>query len=293
MTNVFTDEDRALIEGDTPDLVIRERAKIVLVQPSSKELIFGDRRFVTGAAAGVFVIPRGGLRVPVACFAFVPIGFDKVFNEYLPNRGNFVAPHLEKPADAIWLDARRDGVEKTGLVRPNGNRVVETITVFVLLDGDVGASFEFYGSSLAIGRDFAGFAQRQKGIGGFAEAHGYAVGKFKMTSFLEKSGDLRWFKPAATLLGVLGEADGPPIEKWRLAQTLRRQGFKQGVNWMPLEALSPPEPPDDETPARDGVVDLSKRGAIDIGTGKGRWPRAVETPPPPDRYEGPDDDIPF
>src|SRR6516165_7586264 len=151
----LTDEDRALVEGDSPDLPSRERKKIALIQSNSPELVIGDRRYIQGASIGSFAIPGVDGRVVVASFEAIAVGFSRRFDEYMPNRGNFVDTYPVKPADCIWLDKKKDGVEKTGNWRKNGNRIVEVITAYLLLNNGLGGTFDFYGDALKIGRDFS------------------------------------------------------------------------------------------------------------------------------------------
>jgi hypothetical protein len=236
-TNDFglTPEDIALAEGDAPDLAIRARSKITLVQSNSPELIPGDKRYVPGAAVGSFIVPQGDGREAVAKVDFVAVGFSDYFDEYLPNRGPYVTTHLRKPPGAVWLNAKRDNVEKTGLWLPNGNRVVEVLLVYLVMTGGVGASFAFYGTGFPVGRDFSDRAASLKATVGTASVHSCTVGKWRLTATFEKDGDLRWCKPAVSLLGKLGEAKGPTIAEWRQAQTLRR-AVKDGAPWQ--EALA-------------------------------------------------------
>jgi hypothetical protein len=138
-----------------------------------------------------------------------------------------------KPPDAIWLDAKRDGVEKTGLWLKNGDRLVEVILAYMVLTGGQGTSFAFYGSGFPIGRDLSDRASMLKATVGTSSVHSCTVGKWRMTSTFEKDGDMRWCKPAVALLGKLGDGGGkgPTVAEWRQAQTLRR-AVKDGTPWQ-------------------------------------------------------------
>jgi hypothetical protein len=242
----LTPEDIALAEGDAPDLAIRARSKIILVQSNSPELVPGDKRHVPGAQVGWFIVPKGDERVAVDHVDFIAVGFSHYFDEYLPNRGPYVETHLKKPPEAIWLNAKRDNVEKTGLWLPNGNRVVEVILTYMMLNGGQGGSFAFFGSGFPVGRDLSDRAASLEAVAGTGSVHTCTVGKFRLTSTFEKDGDLRWCKPYVALLGKLGEDKGPTIAEWRQAQTLRR-AVKDGVPWQEALAdvqaqLAPPKP---------------------------------------------------
>jgi hypothetical protein len=277
----LTPEDRALAEGDAPDLVSGNRNKVVLAQTNSPELAVGDRRHVEGARAGGFVIPCGDVRVAVASVEFMVVGFNKRWDEYLPNRGRFVGPHPAKPAAAIWLDAKREkGVEKTGLWLPNGNRVVEVITAYLLLSSGDGATFDFYGSAFPIGRAFSDRAGNMRATVGGDEIHSCTVAKWGMSSVLRKEGDHRWYEPVVTLMGKLGEPKGPTIPQWRIAQTLRR-AFRDGTPF--LLAL-------EDIPAPPAIGQRPKLAAVpkpDIRSGKDAWAADAEAP-----FDDGDDDGP-
>ena len=52
--------------------------------------------------------------------------------------------------------------------------------------------------------------------------------------------------PVVTMLGRIGDPDGPTVDEWRLAVKARR-AFKDGLDWtnpvdLPAIAAAPPEP---------------------------------------------------
>jgi hypothetical protein len=279
----FTAADLALLAGDTPDLLDRDRPKASLMQPNSPELVQGDK-YVKGATAGGFVIPYGEDRIPVPSFTFILLKLEKAFNEYLPGHGSFVTPHVVKPPDAVWKNALRDGVEKTGLVRLNGNSVVETISALILIDVRQPAAFDFYRSALVVGRDLGKKAHRLRVNIDGAEYRSYTLGKWQMSSVLEKDSDHRWFKPVVTPLGKLGEPDGPTIEEWRLAQKLRLSLKAGELDWTP-EGIEPPAPPA-ELPAPPAEWPIARRATSARELRGSRGDR--DTPPPVTEYDGPD-----
>jgi hypothetical protein len=303
----LNDEDRALVEGDTPDLPSRDRKKIVLVQPTSPELVYGDKRYIQGASIGSFIIPKGDERVPVPSFTAIAVGFNKRWDEYMPDRGPYVASHDAKPADCIWLDAKRDGVKKTGYARQNGNRVQEVVAAYLLLGNGFGGVYDFYGSATSIGRDFADRAGRLKATVGGSDIHTCTVGMWGFKSRTEQGAEGRYCLPVPSLIGKLGEEGGPTLKQWRQAQYLRR-AFKDGTPFIAaLEDLAAPTALDTimAGPPRPEMI---RHGAPsramtppDIGSGPARWDRdGPPAPPPPteEDYGGhyPDEDeqsIPF
>jgi hypothetical protein len=207
----------------------------------------GDKKFIPGLGVGDFAVPHGegGHKIFKGSAGFVAmiVGFDREYVEYLPNRGPRVRSHgVDQPVEAKWLDRVRDGVEKTGLWMPNGNRVVGFVHAYMIVDG-FAAVYDFYSSAYPIGVDLADRAQRLRAkteIDGKPEiVKGCALGKYLFKSFLDRDGDMRWYKPSIPIIGKLGEARGPTIDEWRYIQGLRR-AHKQGLEWMPD---GPPDPP--------------------------------------------------
>jgi hypothetical protein len=289
-TSGLTAADAALLTGDTPDLLDRDRPKVSLIQTNSPELVPGEKRHVAGAVAGGFVIPHGDERKPVSGFTFMLLKLERVFNEYQPGRGSFVAAHAEKPRGAVWLDAKRDGVEKTGLVLQNGNRVVETISAYILIDGRQPGVFDFYSTALSIGRDLGKQAYRLRVNIDGTEHRSYTLGKWRMGSTLEKKDNDRYFKPVVTLLGKLGEPEGPTIEAWRFAQKLRLSLKAGNPDWVPAEAIEPPPPPREEWPAHPAnIADRSgPRGLINRRAERSEIEASADRAPLPEAYDGPD-----
>ena len=166
------------------------------------------------------------------------VGFTRSFLEWLAGRGGFVAPHAEKPADAVWLEqGGRDltwdledvGVEKAGFWRANGNKVEDTILALraprlIGLAAAIAGVLDLRSTALAVGRDLGDRAQRLKVEG--EAIKGVILGKWEVTSRLEQRNDYRWYLPGVTLLGKLGEKEGPNARRGhdRRAATAGLQG---------------------------------------------------------------------
>jgi hypothetical protein len=234
--------DKALISGEAaPDLPSQGPPLIRLLQPNSPELTPGAEEYLARAQAGDFGIPHEGERLLVKGgegFRFQVIGFSRNFVEWLPDRGGFVAAYLDKPSAAHWLDA---GMSKPGLYRTNGNKVEETIYCH-MLTGGFGATYGFRSTALVVGRDLRDRAQRLKVEG--EEIRGMILGKWLMTSRLERQAAYRWFRPSIALVGKFGDPPpkGPTLAEVRLAATLRKS-FRGGLPWAP----EPPAPPAETT----------------------------------------------
>ena len=205
------------------------------------------------------------------------------FSEFRPNRGGYVGPHDEKPGDAVWLKAEHSPDGKAGLYRVGvdgspGNRIEHTIYVRVLvLPDDGSAPFivtqSYKSTAKTTANDMLNRASRKLDGQDVANC---VTSLWRMTSRLEKKDSFRWFGPVATLLGRFGEPNGPTAEQLGLAAQLRK-ALKQGAALGPL---GPPEP----LPAASIESEPTARPVITSGR-----LGAVETPPLPDRYDGPGD----
>ena len=107
-TALLSEEDRALLnETSAPDLPTEMKNLIVHVQANSPELVAGDAKELSlSAFAGDWLLPRDGGRILVkgaVGYEFLVVAGDRVFVEYKPTRGGWVANHLEKPDDAILV----------------------------------------------------------------------------------------------------------------------------------------------------------------------------------------------
>jgi hypothetical protein len=265
----LTDADRKLLGGvDEPDLQLRDRSTITLMQTNSPQLLSGEKRSApAGTTAGDFVARRldGAQTVFKGQTGFMAqlIGCRLSNLEYEAGRGTergrFVEDHGERrPPDTRFLYADRDGVEKTGYWRENGNRIVPTITALLLVEG-FGYALSFYNTAYAVGEDLSRRAARLRVTIDGTVIASPVVGNFLITSEVEKKGDRRWFKPViGSVIYKLGEEQGPTLEEVRFAKGLR-DSFKAGGEWMPLEPPTSPssspalvtERPDwDEPPPR-------------------------------------------
>jgi hypothetical protein len=291
MNYKWTSEHVALAEGDTPDLDIKDRKKIVVVGSTSPEVDPESNRYATGAQVGDFVVPQGDLRKVFkgsVGFEALLVGFSLSHPEYEPGRGAFVMDHgVKKPPGAKWIDKKKQkGVEKSGFYLENGNKVVPTITAYLVTKDEQGHTFgctyDFYSSAYKVGREFAVRASRLKATldidGAPKEVKSLAAGKWKFTSRLErKDNNPPYPLPVITLIAKLGAENGPSPHEWVLVQKLRNE-FKAGeVGWMPMEALEPPAP-GPEWPVLDAKP-------------KAKAAQGDEAPLPPDDYgDGPGDD---
>jgi hypothetical protein len=245
----LTDADRELFRGvEEPDLQLRDKSNITLMQTNSPQLIPGEKRSApAGTAAGDYVARRldGTQTVFKGLTGFLAqvIGCRLSHPEYEPSRGTergrFVEDHGERrPPDTRFLHADRDGVEKSGYWRENGNRIVPTITALLLVEG-FGYAMNFYSSAYERGEELGSRAARLRVKIGDDVIASPVVGKFLITSELEKKGDRRYFKPkVGSIIYKLGEEQGPTLEEVRFAKGLR-DSFKAGGEWAPLE---PPPP---------------------------------------------------
>jgi hypothetical protein len=262
-------EDAALIAAvQERDLAPPEPKLIALLQNNSTKML----EKINGSKAGDYAVPREGehlLCKAASGVPHVPVGYERFYVEWAPNRGGYVDKHPKKPSDALWLKANESPDRKQGLWRENGNRLEDTVFahLLVLLDGrePFGATFPFRSTALNIGLDYENRAERIKVEN--TKLGGAVVSKWRMTSRIERDGDFSWYVPVLTLEGVLGQAKGPTSAEVRLAAQLR-QAFKQGLQAPELIAGN-------VTPLRGRLTVESSRKA------------------PPTAQPPIDDDIPF
>ena len=248
--------------GDGRDTPFLGKQSVVLTHGMSPELMVGGPRFVRNAKIGSWVVPQGDARVPFdgeTGFVAQIIGFDLSHPEYTvgigDDRGVFVCDHgRQAPKDMKFLYAADGRVKKSGHYRVEidgqpGNKVVPTIGVSMVVNG-YGVVYDAYGTAFAPTKELVIRAERLRvkvEVDGKAEQlRGCTLGKFRFTSRFEKKA-YTYPVPVMTLIGKLGEADGPTIEEWRLALDLR-QAFKEGLDWVPNEALDVPAPPAEALP---------------------------------------------
>ena len=105
--------------------------------------------------------------------------------------------------------------------------------------------YRFSKTALPIGRDLTNRAQVLS-VEGLDGAKGPVLGRYRMTSRLEKRDTRRWFLPSIAYLGKLGQPDGPSLASVMELAKMRKT-FLAGLPPM-LEASQtaldgPPEPP--------------------------------------------------
>ena len=124
------------------------------------------RQGVSGRFCRGLLLPRDGGRILVkgaVGYPLLVVAGDRVFVEYKPARGGWVADHLEKPGDAIWFEKYdspdgKEGLYRVGVDGNPGNRVEETIYAHeLILPSDGGPPFTatqaFRSTATAVGRE--------------------------------------------------------------------------------------------------------------------------------------------
>jgi hypothetical protein len=224
--------DLALTAGDTPDGPVTGGAQAKVLAGVSRELDTSSDNHLPNTHAGDIVIyaSDGPVVYPGATgFICMVLGFQRSWIQY--PEGEEPIHHPKKPPGVIFVERGERGAEQPGtyFIGPNGelgNRVTETLTTYLLVDGiDEVVSLNFTKTALRIsGNNFQNTAQRlavRTGPGGLQWVTGCTLAKFLITSRLVESGNRRWHVPKVKLLGKLGEEGGPTIEEWRTAQGLR------------------------------------------------------------------------
>jgi hypothetical protein len=221
-----------------PDLPQDQRYPLVLLQALSPQVINNDPK---GAKAGMFTGRLDDEPVLFPEFVFLPIGFTLTHPEFVPGQKSPVFDHGKKLPDGAEFRYAGAGVPRSGHYLPNGNQVVPTVTVLMLVDYDGRhhpSDFRFSHSAYPIGRQFGSRAAALTAEVEGERVKGCTVAKYKMTSTLETNNGKSYYVPKLMLFARVGEA-GYPLAERPFAEELRR-AFKQGDDWVSLE---PPEPP--------------------------------------------------
>jgi hypothetical protein len=239
-----SDELRAALAADAPDLTSPVRARLALMQPNSPETVQAahNKRYHPEARAGGFVATwadgtRTAYNDGIVCSL---VSFDLCFIEYQldkgAERGKFVAEHAKQPADYEWLKVGRRGATKEGGYRIGADgkpysRIVKTLFAYLLIEGK-GAVYAFYSTALEDGFDFVNKANRLRvpTANGGEPLRGYALGKWRLSSRPVERGGRSYFRPTVELVGKLGEPNGPSVEEARATHAVR-QAFLRGLSW--------------------------------------------------------------
>jgi hypothetical protein len=269
----LTPEQLALLQGvSDPDLPIAGLPPIYIVQSNSRCLLNlpelgAANPHLPGAMAGGFVVPNreGRLFMPSPPgFTFAVFAFSKEFAVFeLSDKGErFIESHPEMPADAKWQDSPNGRICRDS----QGRAVREARNAFMKVEetGQLGF-YRFSKTALPIGRDLTNRAQVLS-VEGLDGVKGPVLGRYRMTSRLEKKDERRWHLPVIEYLGKLGQPGGPSLasvtELAEMRKTFRAGGKPE------LEIEGPPEPP--------------------------APPLEIDGPPEPPPYDrNPDDDIDF
>ena len=278
--NGLTPEQLALLRDvSDPDLPIAGLPSIYIVQSNSRCLLNlpelgAANPHIPGAMAGGFVVPNREGRVFMPSspgFTFSVFAFTKEFAifEILPNNNGlkYIESHPEMPKDAGW-----QGPLGQRICRDSKDRVVqEARNAFMKVEETSQLGFyRFSKTALPIGRDLTDRAQVLS-VEGLNGVKGCMLGRYRMTSRLEKKDTRRWHLPVIEYLGKYGQPNGPSLASVMELAELRKT-FLAGLppvlkaSQAALEIDGPPEP--------------SASSSID---------GPLEGAPPHKGYDGPDD----
>ena len=234
-TPSLTPQQSALLESvSLPDLPpLGGLPQVKLMQVNSPDLLNSpdNSDYLEGAIAGGFVAPTRERRVFLPSppgYHFGIIRWFREFNKYkLQPDGtlDFVPPALaEPPPTTRWRLNPATG--KKIHATDDGHLVQEVIgCVQWIEETQTVAVYYFSKTALAVGRDLFNRSAILT-VDGFSDIRGPVLGRYRKTSYLEKKGDRRWFKPVATYLGKLGQPNGPSLETV-LACAEMRLAFRQ------------------------------------------------------------------
>jgi hypothetical protein len=233
-----------------------------LIQAGSADLL--DQ--LEGAAAGDFAVPvPDGYRLVKGATGLIviPVYFNVAWVEWGADRSGLIDVHPMKPHDAKWFSIDDSPTGKAGFHNADGNKLEQTVYWSSLVTGDEPSpmTFAFRSSSFNIGRDFAASAERARSLDG--KLTGAVVGKWKLTSKVEKKLDFRWHIPVLTRLGVFGQESGPTAAEMQMAAELR-QGFKTQAKAESAERIAALRSPAIEGPRGGSItVESGRKPAAD------------------------------
>jgi hypothetical protein len=260
---------RVVYSNDDPDLPFQDQLyPLLLLQALSPQVIGNDP---PGSMAGMFAGRLGGEQVLLVKFVFMLVGFRLSHPEFAPDQKAPVNEHGEKPPPGTKFYYAHQGKPRSGFYTLDGNQIVPTVNGYMLVEhgGQWHPSgFRFSRSAHAIGRQLgtraAAFTATIEG----ESVKRCTVGKCEMTAERKTENGRTYYVPKPTLLGVVGEPNGPTLAEYRFADRLR-QAFKAGEPWAELE---PPEPPAIQAPATV-VIEAEPPPADDNPSGARALPR--------------------
>ena len=292
-------EQRAKLndEDDFSDFPLKGPPTSNVVHLTSKDLDPTSNKFVEGAAPGLISLRFSTDEAKAAkSFDFTPFALDQFFRVYEPShaaeQGDYIETLTKKPPEAKW----REGTDgRRHCLFADGREVKETKIVYLIVDRRI-IAFTAYSRALKPINDMIDRAGRLSGKYPFEtdgkveikHFHGPLISKWNMTTLEHRQGAYRWWTPHPMFLGKLGEKNGPSIDEYFFTKQVR-ENFREGVLlWNEPTAQTPALKASSASPT------LPRRRSVAGESGKDEL---SEEPPPsaplPDRYDGPDDDIPF
>lgn len=219
---------------------------VYVLQAQSPQAMKGNKEaFVKGAEAGSIWL-RGTTTVFSGEEGILvqPCHFDKVWIEWRPNRGGFVARHKERPAVAEQQATDPKKPDRLSWVMPSGNIVSETREHVVLLHGDDGSTqgfvIPFSGSNNGASRAWMGLLKSKRTKNGnIAPDFAYL---YRLTTKFRSNDDGDWYMWQAQDGGDNGEPLQATVEQYLQGRQLASD-FSSGA----LRADNPDAVDSDET----------------------------------------------
>jgi hypothetical protein len=184
---------------------------LVLLQALSPQVIAGDP---PDAKAGMFAGRLGEDQVLLADFAFLPIGFALTHPVFTPGQRTPIHDYGDRlPREAVFHLAS-EGYPRSGHFLPNGDQVVATITIYMLVDHggrQQPSAYRFSHAAYPIGKQLGSRAAALRAVVDGERVRSCIVGKYSMTAVRETKNGKTYFVPRPTLLGVVGEHAGPTL----------------------------------------------------------------------------------
>jgi hypothetical protein len=204
---------------------------IKLLQSNSPEVSRRDPKYVQGAEAGDFCFH--GKEQPIVQgevgFGMLPLAIKRLWVEWLPGRAGFVAQHAEKP-----LEAHYDQDENGRLIlrmTASGNVIEETFYLICaiaaanrLIDGDDVWALSLRSTGITVLRNkfVAPLNKLRIDVNGVRKQPPIFGSKWRVLSERTGNQEGSWFTYRFTLLGKVGDPEGPTEEEFQIGCDLHQ-----------------------------------------------------------------------
>ena len=221
---------------------------IKLLQSNSPEVSRRDPKYVQGAEAGDFCFH--GKEQPIVQgevgFVMLPLAIKRLWVEWLPGRAGFVAQHVEKPLEAHH-DQDENGRQILRMLA-SGNVIEETFYLICaiaaangLIDGDDVWALSLRSTGITVLRNkfVAPLDKLRIDVNRVRKQPPIFGSKWQVSSERTGNQEGSWYTYRFTLLGKVGDPEGPTEEEFQIGCDLH-QSFAPSALPTPLAGSALP-----------------------------------------------------